>query len=65
MWASKLKTINAWIRTQEDYVDLEPYFYDTTGKVLDMKFSTDGLHPDISGKMLMGEIINRRLREVK
>ena len=65
MWASKLKTINAWIRTQEDYVDLEPYFYDTTGKVLDMKFSTDGLHPDISGKMLMGEIINRRLKEVK
>ena len=57
-WGEKLRTINAWIREREHYIDLEPYFYDETETYLDDAFSSDGLHPDIRGKMLMGEIIN-------
>ena len=57
-WETKLKIINGWIRQQDYYIDLEPYFYDPTHKIMDNKFSVDGLHPDVYGKMLMGEIIN-------
>lgn len=58
MWPEKLKTVNAWIKQQKYHIDLEPYFYDATGTVMDLSFSSDGLHPDIRGKMLMAEIIN-------
>ena len=57
-WKLKLNLINGWIRQQEYFIDLEPYFYDASRKEMDTGFSIDGLHPDIRGKMLMGEIIN-------
>ena len=58
LWRQKLNQVNGWIRQQKYYIDLEPYFYDPTGQQLDTGFAIDGLHPDIRGKMLMGEIIN-------
>ncbi len=58
LWHQKLDTINDWIRSQPYHIDLEPYFYDASHTVLDTGFSIDGLHGDIRGKMLMGEIIN-------
>ena len=58
-WATKLQQVNNWIRSQPHFIDLEPYFYDPTHTVMDTKFSIDGLHPDVWGKMLMGEIINQ------
>ena len=57
-WRQKLNLVNGWIRQQKYFIDLEPYFYDTTGQQMDTGFAIDGLHPDIRGKMLMGEIIN-------
>ena len=57
-WRSKLSKINAYIRKQEYYIDLEPHFYDNTKTKLDPVLGTDGLHPDIPGKMLMAELIN-------
>ena len=57
-WKQKLKMVNEWIRQQDYCIDLEPYFYDPTGQQMDTGFAIDGLHPDIRGKMLMGEIIN-------
>ena len=57
-WHDKMDTINDYIREQPYFIDLEPYFYDKTNTVMDYGFSIDGLHPDIRGKMLMGEIIN-------
>lgn len=57
-WRPKLAKINAFIRQQEYYVDLEPYFYDNTKTKLDETLAIDGLHPDIYGKMLMAELIN-------
>ena len=57
-WHEKLEKINGYIRQLPYFIDLEPYFYDRSKKLLDYSFSIDGLHPDIRGKMLMGEIIN-------
>ncbi len=57
-WRLKLNLVNGWIRQQDYFIDLEPYFYDAAGQQLDTGFAIDGLHPDIRGKMLMGEIIN-------
>ena len=56
-WQRKLKKVNDFIKTQSYYVDLEPYFYDTQ-ETMDENFSIDGIHPDLRGKMLMGEIVN-------
>lgn len=56
-WHEKLIKINNFLRQQEFYIDLEPYFYDGAGE-LSAKFAVDGMHPDLRGKMLMGEIIN-------
>ena len=57
-WHEKLNQVNSFIKRQEFFIDLEPYFYDAFGK-MDENFSVDGLHPDLRGKMLMGEIINQ------
>ena len=61
MWRQKLAQVNSYIRNQKYHIDLEPYFYDTNHTAMAPELSVDGLHPDIRGKMLMAEIINRRL----
>ena len=58
-WEQKMQQVNSWVRNQPYYIDLEPYFYDSTHKFMDTRFSIDGLHPDVWGKMLIGEIINQ------
>ena len=58
-WKAKLQQVNNWVRNQPYFIDLEPYFYDKSRQVMDTSFSIDGLHPDVRGKMLMGEIINQ------
>lgn len=57
-WQQKMEEVNAYIRRQPYYIDLEPYFYDASKSVMPTEFATDGPHPDIYGKMLMAEIIN-------
>jgi len=57
-WHQKMDEVNAYIRHQPYYIDLEPYFYDSSKSVMAPELATDGLHPDIYGKMLMAEIIN-------
>ena len=57
-WRWKMTVVNTWIRSQEFYVDIEPYFYDEQKYILNPQLSTDGLHPDIDGKRMMAEIIN-------
>ena len=57
-WHQRLIRYNEYIRAQEYYIDLEPYFYDETKSVMSDDLAIDGLHPDIRGKMLMAEIIN-------
>ena len=57
-WHEKLQRINGYIRQQEFFIDLEPYFYDTQG-MMNAALSVDGIHPDIRGKMLIGELISK------
>lgn len=57
LWHEKLTLVNNFIKMQKYYIDLEPYFYDANGE-MDEKFSVDGIHPDLRGKMLMAEIVN-------
>ena len=57
-WHDKLTIVNAFIKKQKYFIDLEPYFYDSSRRFLDTGLSIDGLHPDIKGKMLMAEIVN-------
>ena len=57
-WRAKLTQINAYIKRQEFVIDLEPHFYDAQGN-LSYAFSVDGIHPDIRGKMLIGELISK------
>lgn len=57
-WRWKMTAVNTWIRSQQFYVDMEPYFYDRQKHILDPLLSTDGLHPDITGKRMMAEIVN-------
>ena len=58
-WRWKMTAVNMWIRSQDFYIDIEPYFYDVQKQILDPRLSTDGLHPDIDGKRMMAEIINQ------
>ena len=57
-WHAKLQQINEYIKRQEFFIDIEPYFYDAQG-TMDYGFSVDGIHPDIRGKMLIGELISK------
>ena len=57
-WHAKLEQINDYIKRQEFFIDIEPYFYDAQG-TMDTNFSVDGIHPDIRGKMLIGELISK------
>ncbi|MBQ4494290.1 MAG: SGNH/GDSL hydrolase family protein, partial [Selenomonadaceae bacterium] len=57
-WKMKLQQINDYIKRQEFFIDIEPYFYDAQG-TMDYSLSVDGIHPDIRGKMLIGELISK------
>lgn len=63
-WHAKLVAINEYIKRQQYHIDLEPYFYDAFG-TLDEKLSIDGIHPDLRGKMLMAELINKNRKLFK
>ncbi|MBP2632598.1 MAG: hypothetical protein H6Q70_3226 [Firmicutes bacterium] len=62
-WKLEMIGVNDFIRKQQYYIDLEPYFYDENGYMATY-LSTDGLHPDITGKKLMAEIINANKKRV-
>ena len=57
-WYIKMQQINKYIKTKPYYIDLEPYFYDSSHTIMDPSLANDGLHPDIVGKKIMAEVIN-------
>ena len=57
-WHQKMSDVNAFVRKQRYYIDIENYFYDSTHTMMDPRWANDGLHPDIEGKMLIGEAIS-------
>lgn len=56
-WREEFDTVNRFIRQQRYFIDLEPHFVDDN-RELPRHMATDGLHLDIEGKKLMGQIIN-------
>jgi len=60
-WHAKLVQINDYIKRQEFFIDIEPYFYDAQGN-MNVELAVDGIHPDIRGKMLIGEIISKNFK---
>ncbi len=56
-WREQFDIVNNFIRQQQYFIDLDPYFCDTNRELPDY-YAIDGLHPDIEGKKLMAQIIN-------
>lgn len=56
-WRTAFDQVNQFIRQQRYYIDLEPYFLDGN-RELPTHFAVDGLHIDMKGKQLMGNVIN-------
>ncbi|BBB92677.1 MAG TPA: GDSL-type esterase/lipase family protein [Methylomusa anaerophila] len=56
-WQKEFAAVNQFIRAQQYYIELEPFFTDAGGELPD-HFAIDGLHLDIEGKKLMAQIIN-------
>lgn len=56
-WREQFDIVNNFIRQQRYYIDLDPYFCDTSRELPD-HYAIDGLHPDIEGKKLIAQIIN-------
>ncbi|MEQ8176192.1 MAG: GDSL-type esterase/lipase family protein [Syntrophomonadaceae bacterium] len=56
-WREKFAAVNAFIRRQPYYIDIEPFFIGPEFK-LPSFWGIDGIHLDIDGKKLMAQIIN-------
>ncbi|MDU2065253.1 MAG: GDSL-type esterase/lipase family protein [Sporomusaceae bacterium] len=56
-WKSQFHEVNRFIRSQPYFIDLEPFMTGPDG-LLPEYYGLDGLHPDLAGKKLMGQIIN-------
>jgi len=56
-WQEEFAAVNTFIREQQYFIDIEPYFPDSNNN-LPSYYATDGLHLDIEGKKLMAQIIN-------
>ncbi len=53
-WQAERDKVNAWIKTQDYYVDINDGMIDERGYLPD-DMTTDGLHPDYEGKKHIGE----------
>jgi len=63
-WQEELAKVNEYIRLQIYNVDIYPLLADENG-ILPVAYAEDGLHPDISGKKIMGEAIKEYLKNNK
>lgn len=62
-WQEEYARVNAFIRQQTYFIDIEPYFTDADGN-LPSCYGIDGIHLDIEGKKLMARIINENWPQV-
>lgn len=56
-WKEQFDQVNRFIRSQRYYIDIQPSMTDPDGQLPEY-YGLDGLHPDLAGKKLMGQIIN-------
>lgn len=62
-WQQAFAEVNAFIRQQAYYIDIEPYLGDDQG-ILPVSYGVDGLHPDAPAKKIMGNVINANWKRV-
>ena len=60
-WQGELKKVNEWI-LQNGGVNISEKLFDAEG-YLRAEFTFDGLHPDLRGKKLIGEAVEKYLQE--
>lgn len=61
-WKAQQEKINDWVASQPYYVDVTPRLTDWRGW-LSSSLTTDGLHPDMQGKRIIGQTIGGYLKE--
>lgn len=61
-WQTHYQFLCDWIRKQPHYIDVTEAFEDDAGE-LRANLTTDGLHPDEEGKMIIGRAVNDWLKE--
>jgi len=61
-WKNAQRKINDWVASQPYYVDVTPRLTDWRG-FLSSFLTTDGLHPDMQGKRIIGQTIGGYIRE--
>jgi lysophospholipase L1-like esterase len=62
-WSEEIAKVNAYIKTQPYFIDI--YARLVNRGILPVKYSQDGLHPDISGKKIIGLTIRNYLEQNK
>lgn len=55
-WKTHLNYICDWVRSQESHIDISELFKDEEGNLRE-DLSTDGLHPDVEGKEIIGRAV--------
>lgn len=55
-WQTHMKYVCDWVRAQENHIDIAELLMDGEGN-LRADLSTDGLHPDIEGKEIIGHAV--------
>lgn len=55
-WQEHQKFICDWIRSQENFIDVNEQLTDADGNLIE-SLSIDGLHPDADGKKIIGEAV--------
>lgn len=61
-WQEELQKVNTFVKTQPYFIDIYPSLVDENG-YLPVKYSQDGLHPDIAGKKVIAAAINNFLKK--
>lgn len=59
-WQHQTDIVNTFLKKQQYVIDVNPLLSDNRG-FLPTMYSQDGLHPDISGKKVMADAVNRFL----
>ena len=59
-WQDQRKYICEWIRSQENFIDIENALSDSNG-ILRADLTIDGLHPDAEGKEIIGRAVENWL----
>lgn len=59
-WKYEQQVLNGWVKQQKYWVDITPEITNTNGR-LKAEMTTDGLHPDMEGKRIIGEKISEYL----